>query len=393
MAKLRILIASHSQVAADHLNRCLADNAEFRVTTKMMVNGHTDPLHDVFDTPDLLLLHYTPGRGELQYLAEHNQRDQIPLIVCGPENDPEGMRLAMQARARDYLPATAPDTDLIASLMRFREEPSQTEKPGSGQLIAVVNSKGGSGASFLASNLAHGLVTDAQQEVTLVDMDLQFGGLCRYLDMSPKIGILQALEVAHQLDDVSADAYTKKHASGLRLLAAPSTSLVRPDEVRVDQLDALLNVFLSNNDYVIADVPNRLDAASEHVLGRADKIILVVQQTLPNVQDAARLTQLLTGDLAISRNKIDVVVNRFSKDSLIELSDIRKMLRLDNVITIPNQYKLAAESINSGVPVADLSNSAPLVKGIRGLQEMFEKQDSKPAMNILARALPKILRS
>lgn len=393
MAKLRVLIASHSQVAADHLNRCLADRAEFRVNTRIIVNGHADPLHGVTETPDLLLLHYTPGHGELQHLVQHRQDNRIPLVVCGPDNDPEGMRLAMQAHARDYLPATAPESELVASLMRVRDEASQTEISTTGQLVSVINSKGGSGASFIATNLAHGLVVDAKKHVTLVDLDFQLGGLCRYLDMSPKIGILQALEVAKQMDDVSADAYTKKHSSGLRLLAAPSAQPVRPEEIQTDQLDALLNVFLSNNDYVVTDVPNQLNSATEFVLGRADRIVLVVQQSLPNVQDASRLTQLLTGNLAISRNKIEVVVNRFSKNSLIELRDIRKMLRLENVITIPNQYKLAAESINSGIPVGDISKNAPLTRGIRSLQETFEESENKPAQNILARALPNILRS
>jgi pilus assembly protein CpaE len=195
------------------------------------------------------------------------------------------------------------------------------------------------------------------------------------------------------MDDVSADAYTKKHSSGLRLLAAPPTHAVRPEDIQIDQLDALLNMFLSNNDYVVADVPNRLDAATEFVLGRADKIVLVVQQTLPHVQDATRLTQLLTNDLRISRNRIDVAVNRFSKDSLVELRDIRRLLRQDKLITIPNQYKLAAESINSGVPVADISKNSPLARGIRSLRETFEASESKPPQNILARALPNILRS
>ena len=187
MAKLRILIASRSQVVADHLNRCLADRAEFRVDTRIIANGHADPLHGVRDKPDLLLLHYSPGHGELQYLAEHKHGDQTPLIVCGPEDNPEGMRLAMQAGAGDYLPGTASKADLIASLMRIREDNAGTRISGNGRLIVTINGKGGSGASFLATNLSHSLVVEADQQVTLVDLDFQFGGLCRYLDISTRL--------------------------------------------------------------------------------------------------------------------------------------------------------------------------------------------------------------
>ena len=394
MAKLKVLIASRSKVSVELLSESLSTQPEFVVTTKVLGNGHADPLHGVSETPDLLLLHHGPGHSELEFLAEPGQRNHLPLIVCGPGDNPESMRLAMQAGARDYLPETAPKSDLVTSLLRIREEYSRAGTSAVGKLIVVINGKGGSGSSFLATNLAHGFVADDGKQVTLFDLDIQLGGLCRYLDITPKIGILEALEVAKQMDDVSAEAYTCEHSSGLRLLAAPSKRLVLPSEIPVEELDALLNVFLSNNDYVVADSPNRLDAVTEFFLERADNIVLVVQQSLPHVQDAARMLQLMTSEIDISDSRIGVVVNRFSKNALIELGDIRKALRQDKLITIPNQFKLASESINSGVPIAEISKNAPLTRGIRNLQAAFDKQDSKkPTDNFLARALPSILRS
>ncbi len=393
MAKLKVLIASRSKVSVKLLSESLSTQPEFAVTTKLLGNGHADPLHGVSETPDLLLLHHGSNHGELEFLAEPGQRNHLPLIVCGPGDNPESMRLAMQAGARDYLPETAPKSDLVTSLLRIREEQSQSGTSAAGKLIVVINGKGGSGSSFLATNLAHGFVADDGKQVTLFDLDIQFGGLCRYLDITPKIGILEALEVAKQMDDVSAEAYTCAHSSGLRLLAAPAKRLVLPNEIPIENLDALLKVFLSHNDYVVADSPNRLDAVTEFFLERADKIVLVVQQSLPNIQDAARMLQLLTSEIAIPESRIGVVVNRFSKNALIELSDIRKALRQDTLITIPNQYKIAAESINSGIPVADISKNAPVTRGIRKLQAAFHNQENKPADNFLARALPSILRS
>jgi pilus assembly protein CpaE len=396
VARLKILIAGRSKLAVQHLNKTLSGRSEFVLSTRILGNGHADPLQGVSETPDMLLLHHAPGQGELQFLAESGPANQLPLIVCGPGDSPESMRLAMQAGARDYLPENAPHSDLVASLLRLREETVRSGASASGQLIVVMNGKGGSGASFLATNLAHVFAVKPGAQATLVDLDIQFGGLCRYLDITPKVGILQALEVAKQMDDMSAEAYTCEHSSGLRLLAAPSKRFVSPNDIPTDQLDALLRILLSMNDYVIADSPNRLDAVTEFFLERADDIVLVVQQSLPSVQDAARMIQLLTSEIAISKDRISVVVNRFTKNAAVELSDIRKALHMDNLITIPNQYKLAAESINSGIPVAELSKNAPLTKGVRNLQTALEKKNSKsskPADNFLTRALPSILRS
>lgn len=393
MAKLKILVAGRSKLAVKDISQNLSQHSEFVVTTRTLGNGHADPLYGISETPDMLLLLHAPGRGELKYLAESGQGNQLPLIVCGPSDNPESMRLAMQAGARDYLPRTAPNGDLVKSLLRLREEISRSRKSAAGKLIVVMNGKGGSGASFLATNLAHGLVVDASKRVTLVDLDIQFGGLSRYLDITPEIGILEALEVAKQMDDVSAEAYTCKHSSGLRLLAAPSKNLVSPNEMAIEDLDALLDVFLSSNDYVVADSPNRLDVLTQFFLERADKIVLIVQQSLPHVQDTARMLRLLTHEFAIPADRIGVVVNRFSKKAPIELGDIRKALHQDKLITVPNHYALASECIDSGVPVAEISKNAPVSKGIRILQAMIENRDHKVANNFLARALPSILRS
>ena len=396
MARLKILIAGRSKLAVQYLNKALGGRSEFVLSTRILGNGHADPLQGVSETPDMLLLHHAPGQGELQFLAESGQANQLPLIVCGPGDSPESMRLAMQAGARDYLPENAPHSDLVASLLRLREETVRSGASTAGHLIVVMNGKGGSGASFLATSLAHVFAVRPGAQVTLVDLDIQFGGLCRYLDITPKVGILQALEVAKQMDDMSAEAYTCEHSSGLRLLAAPSKRFVSSNEIPTDQLAALLKVFLSMNDFIIADSPNRLDAVTDFFLERADDIVLVVQQSLPDVQDAARMIQLLTSEIAISKDRISVVVNRFTKNAAVELGDMRKALHIDNLITIPNQYKLAAESINSGIPVAELSKNAPLTKGVRNLQAALERKNSKsskPADNFLARALPSILRS
>ena len=393
MSKLKILIVGRSNLAVKHLSQSLGGRSEFVLTTRILGNGHTDPLHGISETPDILLLHHEPGQAELQHLAESSQANRLPLIVCGPGDNPESMRLAMQAGARDYLSETAPLTDLVASLMRLREETVRTRALTAGRLIAVVNCKGGSGASFLATNLAHDFVANGGAKVTLADFDVQFGGLCRYLDITPKVGLLQALEAAKQMDDMSAEAFTCEHSSGLQLLAAPSKRLVQPGDILIDEFDALLKILLSINDYVVADTPNRMDAITEFVLERADDIVLVVQQSLPHVQDAARMIQLLASELSIPESKISVVVNRFYKNAPIELSDIRKALRTDKLITIPNQYKLAAEGIDSGIPVAEISKNAPLTRGIRNLRASLDNTESKPADSFLARALPSILRS
>jgi pilus assembly protein CpaE len=301
------------------------------------------------------------------------------------------MRLAMRAGARDFLPENASEADFIASVLRIQEETLRARSVGLGKLIVVANGKGGSGASFLATNLAHSLVIDGDNRVTLVDLDLQFGGLSRYLDITPKVGILQAIDAAGEIDEMSAQAYTHEHSSGLRILAAPAKHLASANNISIEKLETVLEAYLSINDYIVADSPARLDPVTELFFERADKIVLITQQSLPHVHDSARLLYLLTSEIGVPKKHITVVVNRFSKNAAITIADIQKALRTKALITIPNHYKIASESINSGIPVAEISKTAALSRGIRKLQVALSDPVSQPSPGFLKRAMPNFL--
>jgi pilus assembly protein CpaE len=344
LRKLKVMIVSRSRQTAESLSEKLAGSREYDFEIRVPTNGHSDPLYGITETPDILLLHAVNGNSELRFLAENSSRNPVPLIVCGPEHDTEAMRLAMQAGARDYLPENSPGSDLSGSLGRIRDESSHARQSARGKLVVVTNGKGGSGASFVASNLAHSLVTDGKQDTLLVDLDLQFGGLCRYLDLEPEMGIVEALEAVSDMDEISAEAYTCTHHSGLKLLAAGSNRQALPRSVSIERLESLLDVYLSLYDIVVTDSPSHLDAVNELFFERADHILIVVQQFLPNVQDASRLVKLLTKELGVPKTRLAVIVNRFAKNAAIELDDIQSALHINRTFLIPNQFKLATRA-------------------------------------------------
>jgi pilus assembly protein CpaE len=276
------------------------------------------------------------------------------------------MRLAMRAGASDYLPEPLTETDLLHSLDHICEELSQ-KSGNSGKLVTVINSKGGSGASFVASNLACGLAKDESRRTALLDLDLQFGGLARYLDLAPERGVAEALDAIGELDQAAAEAFVTPHGSGLKLLAAPSDRLIQQQHIAPEQVDLLLQVFLQHNDFVVADLPHRIDSFSTTVLERSDRILLVVQQTLAHINGAAKLLHVISSELGMHRDCVEVVVSRFAKNSVIEVDDVRKTLRVDDVHVIPNQYKLVSDSIDTGNPIIQSAKGSAVAKALREL--------------------------
>jgi pilus assembly protein CpaE len=255
-----------------------------------------------------------------------------------------------------------------------------------------MNSKGGSGASFVATNLAYELSHTVNEHTVLVDFDLQFGGLCRYLDLYPKRGLVEALEATEDMDEVSAEAYITSHDSGMRLLAASSNRLFLSREAPIEQIDSLLRILQNNNEYVIADLPRRIDLLSATVLEHSDQILLIVQQTLGHLNDAVRMINLVTKELAVPMDRIRVVLNRYSKNALIDINDVKSALKVDRIVVIPNQYKLVSESIDSGVPLMKVARSSAIGKAIQNLQQLVcGEDDQKSTKRILGRKLPSFL--
>jgi pilus assembly protein CpaE len=133
------------------------------------------------------------------------------------------MRTAMRLGARDFLPEPVVHDELLAAIARVAAE--QVRERGDrdqGQIVAFINAKGGSGATFLACNVAYLFAGVSELKTVLVDLDLQFGALPQYLDIQPKRSMLEALDVADELDDMAIHAYLTRHETGLAVLGGLS---------------------------------------------------------------------------------------------------------------------------------------------------------------------------
>lgn len=364
--KRKVLIAGRSKDALLEVENCLSSSRRLDLTIRQIVNGHADPLYGIDEMPDLLVLHISGLEGrELEALLERPASTRPPMVVVSRSDDAGAMRMAMKAGARDFVPKLA-GTELLDSVNSIFNEISEQQEER--QLISVINAKGGSGATFLACNLAHLTICTTEESTALVSLDLQFPTLPSYFDMRPKHGIVQALQSVGELDAVALDAIMASHESGLKVLAAQPEDFRFNDDMLVKGTDDLLNLFQRHYRHVFVDVPRRLDSVSAQVLSRSSKIVLVAQQSLPHVHDAARMQHLLIEQLGIHASQIVVAVNRFNKNSDIQLEDFEKALPESEIVHIPNNFRDVSESINVGVPIYDHARQSPVTKALIALQ-------------------------
>ncbi|MBF7728645.1 AAA family ATPase [Pseudomonas sp. N040] len=365
---LRLLITSRDADALHHLEGICQAAPGLLVSTRLVSNGHTDPLHDLEQLPDFLLLRVSNlWREELAALLRRPAHERPPLLVCGPLDEREGMRLAMQAGARDFLPEPVAAEELLAALSRMLKE-SRVNSDSGGKLVAVINAKGGSGATLLACNLAHQLSVNGGSTL-LLDLDLQFGSVANCLDVKTTHSHVEVLQQIDGMDSMALRGFCSHFSPALHVLGGRENELCLSSDVRLEQLEALLLLARNSYDWVVVDLPRQIDHLTGITLEQADRVYVVVQQSLSHLHDASRLVRILRDELGVQSGNLHVVVNRYNKAASISLQDISTALQCSLLHKLPNDFVAVTESQNSGIPLAMQAPRAPITQALDQLSK------------------------
>ena len=398
--RINIMIAGRSREAITELEHLLqAPNRS--LTQRWISNGHSNPLYGVQEWPDVLVFHLsTMGAAEIESLLENDQAAMPLTVIVGPANNVECMKLSMKAGVRDYLEEPCDPAALEESVSRLcasagsAQIDSQPEQQRKGLMTALVSAKGGAGASFLSANLAHIASAETDLSVALIDLDLQFGSLSQYLDLPCEHGLQSALEVAEQLDSMALDGFMSKHESGLRLLSPSENEIMLQRDIASNQFRALLKLLKNSYGHTFVDLPRQIDELSADVYEYADNIILITQQEVASIRDASRLYHLIRDELSIPEEHFRLLINRYDKNSVIELDDICKTVGISKelLLQVPNSYESVAESINVGVPIYEYAKSSRVTRALTDLNAQISGADIKNNPNMMRRMFSNLLR-
>ncbi len=320
--------------------------------------------------PDLLLAETGCAEDFLALERLAMAHPEVDIMLVAPELSPDFLMRAMRAGVREVLPAPASGEAVLAAARRLQRKrgagaaAAAAAPPRHGELLALVSCKGGSGATFVAANLAHLLAAGGRRRVALIDMNLQFGDAALFLgNQTPPSHVA---DVARNLARLDADLLQSAMAEagpGLWVLAAPEDPAHAAD-VTPAQVQAILRQARESFDYVVVDVGRSLSAATLAVLDEADKLFAVLQLTLPFIRDGKRLREVFRS-LDYPADKVRWIVNRYQKDSQFSLEDLRRTLSIDEPITLPNHYEAVAAAVNQGVPVETIAPTSSIARALR----------------------------
>ena len=268
--------------------------------------------------------------------ATETIRKEVPftqIVILSVQGDPNYMRRAMLAGARDFLTKPPMVDELISAIRRAgkmaqdeREKSSsryQAHDPASGgpganissaptgEVIIVYSPKGGVGCTTIATNLAIALHND-ETPVVIVDGNLQFGDVAVMLNERSRNSILDLAPRADELDPEIVENVLITHGdSGVKILTAPS----RPEyaeNVTGDQFSKIINYLRQLYSYIVVDTSSSLTDIVLSAIDTSNLVILVVTQDIPSINNS-RLFLDLADVLDINRENLIFIMNRYDK--------------------------------------------------------------------------------
>jgi len=273
--------------------------------------------------------------------------DGSKIIAYSERSDPKVAVRTMRAGAREFFTLPLDENAVAEALVRKaskqRENASAREENG-GKLLVFAGSKGGSGVTTVACNIAIALAQNPDQRVLLVDLALPIGDAALCLGIAAERSTEDALRNVDRLDANLLQSFLVKHRSGVYVLAAPTK--VPEVEVSKEAIDKLMAVARQEFNYVVVDVGSRIDVAAKALLEEASTIYLVTQTGISDLRNSNRLiSQFFAGG---SKN-LEIVINRIESRFLETVNEdvISKALGRPVRWKIPDDQD-AARALHNG---------------------------------------------
>jgi len=307
-------------------------------------------------------------------------RPRCDAIMVVYDLTAEVLQQALRAGVVDVVAVSAEDDELLDAISRAsarvvaREadkapagRASAPTASNPGRVVTVFCTKGGTGKSVVAINLAVALAKKTIQPVVLVDADLQFGDVALMLQLQPTHTIAEAAQAGNRLDGTMLESLLLRHPpSGLLVLAAP-TEPSSADQIGRADLTRVLSVLRQRCAYIVVDTSANFAEVTLAALEAADDILVMAGLDVMSLKSARVGIQTMRV-LGIPFPRVKFVLNRANTRVGLTEADAERALQLKVDTALPSDI-LVAESVNRGVPVVTSAPRSKFAKSIDGLAD------------------------
>jgi pilus assembly protein CpaE len=368
---IRVVIVDDIVETRDHLAKLLSFESDITVTGS--VGSGEEALSLASGTPvDVLLLDINmPGMDGIATAEQLSLRvPTAALIMMSVQGEPDYLRRAMLAGAREFLVKPFSSDELAASIRNVNQrerqkldrvastrpqaptnghaEPVQTHN---GQVVTFFSPKGGVGRTTLAVNFAVAAKTELGKKVALVDGGLQFGDVGVLLNLNPKNQSIA--DVAREMAGAGGDLETLEstlvdHSTGVRVLMAPPSpemaELVGPDHV-----SKIIAALRQTHDLVVVDCSPLLQDVTLAFLDQSDIVLTLLTLEITNIKNIRQFLALVE-QLGYPEGKVQLLLNRADSGYGIRLHDVESSIGRKISHSVISDGRTVVYALNRGVP-------------------------------------------
>ncbi len=305
-------------------------------------------------------------------LREHPATNSIPILMFTAKSAINDKIAGFQAGADDYLTKPIHPGELISRVEVLLQRQSRiSDRIERGKIIAFLATKGGIGTSTLTLNTAIEL-RRMQGEASVAVVELQDGGGT----MALQLGIDSSLRHDHglaafvgqplaHLTRARLSEHLVRHRSGAHLLLATSTPAGKAPVLTKGFVRTLLRYLNTDFDYLLLDLPARLDESYQEALRLCNLIVMTVEPNRIGLDLTLEMLNGLAG-LGIGSQKARIVlIHRVGVSGALSRSMIEQTLRHEMIAGIPPSPDIAYESVQNGKPMVEIQPQGLVAQQVR----------------------------
>jgi pilus assembly protein CpaE len=307
--------------------------------------------------------------NDINALAEVCEPGTV-VIACGQVNDVRLYRDLLASGIHDYLlkplsPGAVRDS--LVNAQTIFSAPKQHDATAAKRHIstAIIGTRGGVGASTIATSLAWMYSQDEKMPTAFLDLDVHFGTGALALDLEPGRGLTDAIENPGRIDGLFIERAMIRANDNLAILSAeaPMNTPLMTDGAAFVQLQ---EEFRQAFEMTLIDMPRNMLINFPHVLADVNVVLVVTEMTLASARDAIRILSWLKTNAAhaqpiIIANKVQSGIAEISK------ADFEASIERKIGFTIPYDLKAAANAAKLGQTFADANRSSKAGTAIRDI--------------------------
>ena len=308
--------------------------------------------------------------GDINSLAEVCEPGTV-VIASGQVNDVRLYRDLVASGIQDYLLKPL-SPDMLREAFSHAQAVLNAPKVVEGAVdrphyaVAVIGTRGGTGASTIAASLAW-LMSEKQQRTTaMLDLDVHFGTGALALDLEPGRGLTDAIENPSRIDGLFIERAMVRASDKLSILSAeaPINSPIVTDGSAFFQLQEEMRAAF---ECTVVDLPRNMLVAHPHLVSDMQCALIVTELTLAAARDTIRILSWIKANAP--HLMVLVLANRVHPGQQLEITrkDFENSIERKVDFIVPFDQKLAAQAAKLGKPLAEAGKGSKTVAPIAQL--------------------------